>query len=104
MAASDIFVLPTTNEGMCNSIIEAMAVGLPVVSSDLPFNRELLSQKTGILVDPWDIEAIALAIRKLRQDVKLRQRMSMAGRQQAERMNIQDRVKKVEKMLISIVK
>lgn len=40
--AADVFVLPTTKEGMPNAILEAMASNLPIVASDIPVNRYLL--------------------------------------------------------------
>ena len=54
LAAMDIFCFPSVDEGMPNVIIEAAAVGLPVVAWDLPFNNEILSPETAILVPPGD--------------------------------------------------
>jgi len=48
---SDIFVLPTLFEGMSNAIMEAMATGLPIITTDIPENRELItSNEVGILI------------------------------------------------------
>ena len=63
--ASDVFVLPTTNEGCCNAIIEAMACGLPIISSNLTFNDDILKSSNSIRVDPMDVEAISRAIKEL---------------------------------------
>jgi len=104
MAASDIFVLPTTNEGMSNSILEAMSVGLPVVSSDLSFNREILCEDNGVLVDPLDVEAIAKAIKRLKINQNLRRQLGLAARRTAESMDIRIRVKKIEKMLVDVIR
>ena len=61
---ADIFVSPTLAEGCSNSIVEAMACGLPIISSDLPFNHDILDEKNSILLDPVEVNEIALAIRK----------------------------------------
>src|SRR5699024_7768166 len=47
-SAADAFVLPTLNEGCCNAIIEAMACGLPIVSSNRPFNDDILDESCSI--------------------------------------------------------
>lgn len=63
--AIDIFVLPTLNEGCCNAILEAMACGKPVVSSDLDFNDGIVEQGRGLRVDPMNSKSIAAAVMKL---------------------------------------
>lgn len=73
---ADIFVLPTDNEGCSNAIIEAMACGLPIVSSDLPFNYDILNKNNALLVDPHNVPEIAIAIKTLKNDHALRLRMS----------------------------
>lgn len=48
---SDIFVLPTLAEGMSNAILEAMASGLPIITTNIPENKELIeNKKTGFLI------------------------------------------------------
>src|SRR5690554_1381078 len=42
-SASDVFALPTLNEGSCNAIIEAIACGIPVISSDRSYNDDILN-------------------------------------------------------------
>lgn len=60
--ASDVFVLPTLHEGCCNAVVEALACGLPVISSDRPFNRDVLNEGNSVLVDPMNVGKIAEAI------------------------------------------
>lgn len=71
--AADIFVLPTRSEGCCNAIVEALACGLPIISSDLPFNHDVLNVENSILVNPDKINEIADAINKLYSDHVLRE-------------------------------
>lgn len=60
--AADLFVLPTQKEGCSNAIVEALACGLPVVSSNRPFNSDILNDNNSILVDPDSVEEISKAI------------------------------------------
>ena len=66
LSASDVFVLPTKAEGCCNAILEAMASGIPVVSSDLPFNNDILDESCSIRVDVTSSKQIASAINCLK--------------------------------------
>lgn len=72
LSAADVFVLPTRNEGCCNAIVEALACGLPVISSDLPFNYDILDDECSLLIDPNDINQIRNAIIRLKDDNNLR--------------------------------
>ena len=80
---ADAFVLPTQSEGCCNAIIEAMACGLPVISSNGEFNDDILNDACSIRIDPNNVEEIAYAIEKLKADVELRKSMSAAALRQA---------------------
>lgn len=66
LSCSDVFVLPTLAEGCSNAIVEAMACGLPIISSNLPFNTDILDESNAILIDPMNVEEIAKAISRLR--------------------------------------
>ena len=74
--AADVFVLPTLHEGCCNAIIEAMACGLPIISSDLSFNHDVLNDTNSIMIDPNDESAISDAICKLYNDKIMRKNLS----------------------------
>jgi glycosyltransferase involved in cell wall biosynthesis len=80
LAAADVFALPTLNEGCCNAIVEALAMGLPVISSDRPFNDELLTDENALRIDPTDAHAVAEAIRRLKDDAALRARLAEGAR------------------------
>lgn len=63
LSASDVFVLATSNEGWANVFLEAMACGLPVVTTDVGGNSEVVSQtELGTLVPFGDQEALRIAL------------------------------------------
>jgi glycosyltransferase involved in cell wall biosynthesis len=63
LAASDLFVFPSLLEGLGGAVIEAMALGLPVVASDIPALREVVEAGgSGELVPPADPAALATSI------------------------------------------
>lgn len=93
--ASDIFVLPTLKEGCCNSIIEAMACGLPVVSSNLPFNWDVLNEKNSFMIDPMNVDEIADKIRILKDNMGLRNEMSKEVLETAKNLTISKRAERI---------
>lgn len=93
--AADVFVLPTLAEGCCNAIVEAMACGLPIISSDLPFNDDILNDSNAIRIDPNNVNEIAEAIKTLKEDVQLRQRLSQNALRMAESLSLDKRAKAI---------
>lgn len=92
---ADVFVLPTMSEGCCNAIIEAMACGLPIISSNLPFNLDVLNDSNSIMVNPQDIDGIATAIRTLYEDRSKCEQMSEAALRTAKGLTLEIRAKKI---------
>jgi len=70
-SAIDVFVLPTRNEGCCNAIVEAIACGCPIISSDRSFNIDICDITNSLLVDPDNIEQIRDSIITLKNNVAL---------------------------------
>jgi teichuronic acid biosynthesis glycosyltransferase TuaC len=95
LSMADVFVLPTLAEGSPNAIMEAMACGLPIVSSDIPCLHEMVNSRLGILVDPKDEESIASAIKKIVNDQSLRGSMSREALAMARGFTLQERAEKI---------
>ena len=92
---ADIFVLPTLNEGCCNAIVEALACGLPVVSSKRPFNFDVLDETNSIMVDPTSVDEIAAAIIELKDNQERRKQLSEGALRVAETLTINKRAEKI---------
>ena len=94
--AADVFVLPTLREGCCNAIIEAMACGLPIISSDKSFNWDILNDENSILVDPMDINKIAEAIDILKKNSDLRNKLGYGSLATVQDLTIEKRAEKID--------
>jgi glycosyltransferase involved in cell wall biosynthesis len=81
MRTLDVFVLPSFAEGTSKSVIEAMAHGLPIITTNVGGSPDLLTQDAGILVPPGDSAALAEAMQRLASDPLLRKRMGQAARE-----------------------
>ena len=93
--AADVFVLPSIAEGCSNAIIEAMACGLPIISSDLPFNADILDADNALLVDPLNIGEIAEAILALKRDSHKRNMMSSISLSRVRNMTLSSRAESI---------
>jgi glycosyltransferase involved in cell wall biosynthesis len=83
-AGLDVFVQPSKSEGMSNTILEAMASGLPVVATNVGGADEMVVDgKTGVLVPPTDFDKLADALDRLASSASLRHAMGQAGRARA---------------------
>jgi glycosyltransferase involved in cell wall biosynthesis len=80
MRTLDVFVLPSFAEGTSKSIIEAMAHGLPIITTNVGGSSDLLTPDAGILIPPGDSAALADAMQCLASDPALRKRMGQAAR------------------------
>lgn len=84
-ATFDLFFLSSRREGLPNSILEAMAMGLPVVTTDVAGTKELVVDgRTGYVLQQGDVEGLARAMIGLVDNDQLRQEMGRAGRERIE--------------------
>jgi glycosyltransferase involved in cell wall biosynthesis len=85
LAQASVFALPSRQENAPMAIAEALAVGVPVVSSNRCGMPHMVKEgETGFLVDPEDCDALARRIAEILDDADLRARMSSAARRTAE--------------------
>ncbi|HEX4510569.1 MAG TPA: glycosyltransferase [Burkholderiaceae bacterium] len=84
LPAFDLFVLPSLSEGMSNTLLEALAAGVPAVASDVGGNREIVRDGIeGRLFPSEDEGALADALSRLVDDAALRRTLGEAARQRA---------------------
>lgn len=97
--AADIFVLPTLSEGCCNAVVEALACGLPIVSSDLPFNYDILNNSNSIMVNPERVDMISQAISTLFIDDEKYRLLALGARTSGETLSIQHRCESILRIM-----
>jgi len=79
--SADIFVFPSFREGMPNSLLEAMACGLPVIASKIGGVVDVVEDgKSGILFEPGDVSGLASAMVRLLNDNELRLKLGAEAR------------------------
>ena len=84
---SDVFVLPSLNEGMSNSLLEAMACGLAVIATDVGGTKELVDESNGVIIEKKSSDDIFKALEKLQNDDELLKSMKNNSRKKTELMS-----------------
>ena len=80
-AASDCFVFPSYREGFPNTPIEAGAMGLPSIVTDINGSREIIeNEKNGLIIPSKDANALYNAMKRMIEDEPMRQRMASVSR------------------------
>ena len=99
MAAYDVFVLPSLNEGMGKVLVEAMAMGKPIIASAVGGIADLvIPGDNGILVPCADADAIAQGIELMRANPALRAGMGARGREMAAHYGVELMVRKIDSL------
>jgi len=80
MRAMDVFVLPSLNEGISNTVLEAMATGLPVIAARVGGNPELITGNTGQLYEPQIEHSLLKAMANYHDNPGMAREHGMAGR------------------------
>jgi glycosyltransferase involved in cell wall biosynthesis len=85
LAACDVFALPSLYEGSSLAVLEAMAAGIPIVSSAIGGTEELIEDgRSGLLVPPGDAPALAAALRRVLSDAELRRNLAARARERVD--------------------
>ena len=85
MANSDVFVFPTLEEGFGIVLIEAQASGLPIISSEIPQTKDIITHDNALLFKPGDANMLTDYIMEIYRDGNLRKHLSMESKESAER-------------------
>jgi glycosyltransferase involved in cell wall biosynthesis len=85
LRAMDLFVLPSLGEGISNTILEAMATGLPVIATAVGGNPELVAADSGTLFTPGDDAGLATTLLDYEADPERRRREGTLARERIER-------------------
>ena len=83
---SDIYVMASLKEGMSNSVLEAMACGLPIIATDAGGSVELIKDN-GFIIEKASSEAIANKLKKFSSNPRLISSMGLISRELAEKMS-----------------
>ena len=102
LSTGDVFVLPTLNEGSCNAIAEAMACGLPIITSNIDAIKEQVDSENSILCNPLNTDEIKNAISLLYNNRFLTEKMAKKSLEIASKFTLKDRANQIKKYLINM--
>ena len=102
---ADLFVLCSDHEGFGNVIIEAMACGVPVISTDCPYGpAEIISDSVnGILVKPRDVDSLAEKMKYLLSNPDVSKKLALNALESVKKYNINIIAKQYEEELLRVI-
>lgn len=100
--AVDVYAMPTYHEGSCTAIVEAIACGKPIVSSDRPFNYEICDETNSILLDPDDVDGFAKAFVDLKNNPGRLKVLSNGSVEMSKHLSLNIKAEKVIEFMESI--
>src|SRR5262245_34165162 len=107
LSSFDAFVLPSLSESEAfpNTLVEAMASGLPCITTDVGSVREIVVEElSGLLVAPGSVDELAAAVQRLAADAGLRQRLGMEARRRVEQdFSLEAKTTEFERYLVRIL-
>lgn len=104
MSTYDVFAFPSLNEGMGKALVEAMAMGKPVVASNVSGIRDLVvNGENGFLVPPAQPELLAKRIKYLLENPQIRQAFGMAGKRMAGGYSADSMVEEIDQLYLSLL-
>ena len=105
-AATDVVILPSTSRLEAFGIVglEGMASGKPLILSDIPGVRDVISKKEGYIVEPLDPEEMAKALEKIWDGPEMAKKMGKRGRERVEKLFSWEKVsKEIENVFTDIL-
>jgi exopolysaccharide biosynthesis WecB/TagA/CpsF family protein len=104
LGQADAFILPSYNEGLPMALLEAMSWRLPAITTPVGGIPEIIThQKTGLLIEPGDISALAASIKTLIDDESLRLTLGDEAYQQASKLDINNYSRDILNMYYSTI-
>ena len=102
LKASDVFIHPSQREGLGISVLEAMASGLPIISTNVQGLKDLVEDGTnGIVVDPYDVNGFANAINMLSYDESLRVKFGLNNQIKAMSFSLENSINEMKQIIKS---
>jgi glycosyltransferase EpsD len=104
LKAADIFVHPSQREGLGISVLEAMASGLPVISSNVQGLKDLIEDGVnGIVVEPYDVNGYAKAIKKLSSFPSLRKQYGLNNQKKSQKFSLNNSIKEMKVIIQNLI-